>query len=101
MVYFWLYIGVLTAWALITIGGAAQSAVTAKKKGTKELGGTSIMPGIVLMPALFTFIAWVVNLVREPMGLWLVGVLHVFSGVWALGYISYAIYYTKSNDQKP
>lgn len=101
MEYLWLYLGVLITWILITFAGAAQSAVKAVKSGTKVAGGVSLMPGILIMPILFTCIAWIINIKWTPIGFWFVGSLHLIIGIWALGYFIYAVVYTKRHGMKP
>ena len=59
------------------------------------------MPGILIMPILFTGVALLVNMKWEPGGFWIVGSIHLLIGILALGYIVYSIIYIKFDDQKP
>jgi hypothetical protein len=101
MEYLWLYLSMLITWILITIAEAAQLAVRAVKKGKNDWGGVSILPGILIMPIIFTGIAWLVNMKWKPVGFWIVGSIHLLIGILALGYIVYSIIYIKLNDKNP
>lgn len=98
MTYLWLYFGVLLAWIFWTMAEIAQRGVEAVKIGKQEGGGVSILPGILIMPIISTLIALPINMIWPTMGFWVVGSFHALGGVFALGYIVYAIIYIKRNE---
>jgi len=100
MEYLWLLLIVFVAWFLITMAGAAQKAIKAAKQGEEKVGGTSLMPGIVIMPIFFTGTAWGIDLIWEQAGVWLVGGLHSMIAIVALGYLVYAAIYLKLNGKR-
>jgi hypothetical protein len=64
-------------------------------------GGVSILPGLLVMPIAATLIALLINLKWSPVGFWVVGLLHACYGIWALGYVLYAVIYMKRYRKKP
>jgi hypothetical protein len=48
-----------------------------EKKAKKQSGGVSLFNGIVIMPLLAWFLAWGLNQIRDNLGFYLVGGLHV------------------------
>ncbi len=98
MDYLWFYLAVLLAWIFWTMAEVAEKGVEAVKSGNKDSGGVSVLPGILIMPIFAVLIALSLNMFWPPVGFWLVGFLHALGGMFALGYIVYALIYIKSHD---
>ena len=87
-----LLILLIGVWFLESVAAATARAVAAKRRGTQQRtgGGVSLMPGLVVMPALFLGIALGVDYVASPWGTRIIALLHAALGVACVIYIVWA-----------
>jgi hypothetical protein len=60
MIYLALLALTVATWALVHLAAAGQRALLAKRTG-RPAGGVSLLPGMIVMPALLTGAAWLID----------------------------------------
>jgi len=82
MLYAGLFLLLCVVWFLISLAGGLQTACSNVKSG-HEVGGTSLLPGVLIFPAFFTGIAFLADLKRPHIGSWVITILHLVVGITA------------------
>lgn len=96
MPWWLLLILLVVVWFLESLAAAAASSVAAKRRGAARIrGGTSLIPGLIVMPLLFLGVALGVDHFASPWGTRIVGVLNAMIGVGFVVYIGQAAWYLK------
>jgi hypothetical protein len=87
----------IVVWFLESVASAAAKSVAAKRRGAQggTGSGTSLMPGLIVMPLLFLGIALAVDHFVNPWGTRVVGTLSAAMGVGFVMYIGWAAWYLK------
>lgn len=84
----WINLGlVFGAWMLFVVWGLAQHAVENAHLPKEQRGGVSVLPAFPIMPLAIWGLASIIDMVVEPWGTAVIGVLHGIVSVILIGLI--------------
>jgi hypothetical protein len=95
MLYLILSVLLAAASLMLDIASASGKAVAAARSG-RAVGGTSILPGLVLFPIVGCGMAWLIERVLPSYALWIIGVPVLLVIFLAFGYYLRCRYLVRS-----